>query len=58
MIDIDDLLLIAGVIVLLVVAFHLGLWIGIAFVGIILVAASAVLARIKAAQPNTRKVKN
>lgn len=57
MIDIEDLLLFAGVVTLLVVAFHLGIWTGVAFVGICLIAGGVMLGKIKAANPNGKKGK-
>jgi hypothetical protein len=47
-IEIEDLLLIAGLIVLLVVAFHYGIWIGIALVGMYLIVAAWQVGKIKA----------
>jgi hypothetical protein len=52
-IDIEDLLLVAGLIVLLVVAFHYGCWIGITLVGVYLIVAAWQVGKIK-----TRKGKN
>jgi hypothetical protein len=51
-IDIEDLLLFAGMVILLVVAFHFGLWTGIALLGIVFIAGSVMLGKIKAANPN------
>lgn len=48
MIEIEDLLLIGGLIVLLVVAFHYGVWIGFATVGVYLIVAAWQMAKIKA----------
>ncbi|HEV7675382.1 MAG TPA: hypothetical protein VGQ12_12695 [Candidatus Angelobacter sp.] len=47
MIDIEDLLVFAGIVALLVVAFHIGLWTGIAGVGVLLIIGGLALGKLK-----------
>lgn len=57
MIDIEDLLVFAGLITLLVVAFHFGLWLGIALAGVYLIIIGLWYGKVKAQQPTQPTVK-
>jgi hypothetical protein len=48
MIDIEDLLLLAGIVLLLVVAFHFGLWAGLGTLAIALIITGLALGKLKA----------
>ncbi|MFL6314793.1 MAG: hypothetical protein ACJ71W_22030 [Terriglobales bacterium] len=57
MIDIEDLLVFAGLIVLLVVSFHFGLWFGIAVAGGYLILIGLWYGKVKAQQSTQTRVK-
>jgi hypothetical protein len=56
-IDIEDLLVFAGLITLLVVAFHFGVWMGIAIAGVYLIIIGLWYGKVKAQQSTSPKVK-
>jgi hypothetical protein len=55
-IDIEDLLVFAGLITLLVVAFHFGLWLGITIAGVYLIIIGLWYGKVKAQRPPQFKV--
>lgn len=55
MIDSEDLLLFAGVVLILIVAFHAGLWVGLGVLGLCLLAAGHIMGKIKSRLPGGRK---
>ncbi len=56
-IDLADLLFFAGLLLLLIVAFHFGLWIGLAMMAIYLIIGGRELAKMKARSPHASRSK-